>query len=408
MFINRSSREINLRILLFGPSYAGKGTTLRSIYQGLPEGAKGQLFSVDSGTERTLFFDFSPPGLGEIRGFRIRLHLYALSGEIAYQASAELILKNVDGVIFVADSQRERREENVYWRAELERCLRAQGRDPASVPLVFELNKHELSDAASQAELSAALGAQPYPSRSTNARSGEGVFDVLKAMTRALLLALKDERLSEVVLGPEESREALEFMARARLVGHYGEHLGETLAEYEAAVALPDGRRVIVVEHGPQEGRPFWTYATAGLSLRPQPAGGREPQLELLAYSPERSQGVADALIAVAHQIACSGAEEPPYQRHDTLDLEGLPLIHTSFVLAPAPETTDLLEFPAPQKNPENIRFTVAAGSEPVTFLQLLPVSAAELAEANAGGTPALLAKHRAQGRARSSGWSRT
>lgn len=151
MFINRSSREINLRVVLFGPSYAGKGTTLRSLYERLPEPARGRLLSVDSGTEHTLFFDFSPPGLGEIRGFRVRLHLYALSGEIAYLASAELVLKNVDGVIFVADSQPERLETNVYWRAELDRCLRAQGRDPASVPLVFQLNKGDLGSAEAEA-----------------------------------------------------------------------------------------------------------------------------------------------------------------------------------------------------------------------------------------------------------------
>lgn len=224
-------------------------------------------------------------------------------------------------------------------------------------------------------------------------------------LTRELLVALKEERLSEVVLSPEQSREALEFMARARLVGHYGEHFGETLAEYDAATPLPEGWRVIVVEHGPQEGRPYWTYATAGLSLRPQPAGGRQPQLELLAYSVERDQAVADALIAVAHQIARSGPEEAPYQCHDTLDLEGLSLIHSSFVLAPAPETDDLLEFPAPQKYPENIRFTVAAGPGPVSFVQLLPVSSAELEEANARGTPALLDRHRVEGRARTTGW---
>ncbi len=405
MFINRSSREINLRVVLFGPSFAGKGETLGYLYRGLPEAAKGRLISVDSGSERTLFFDFSPPGLGEIRGFRVRLHLYALSGEVRYLASPELILKGVDGVVFVADSQRERLETNVYWRAELDRCLRAQGRDPASVPLVFQLNKHRLSNAASQSELSAALGAMDHPILSTDALSGEGVFDVLKAITRQLLLALKDDRLHEVRFTPEESRQAADFMARARLVGHYGEHFGDTLAEYEAALPWPDGRRVIVVAHGPAEGRPYWTYATAGLSLKAQPAGGPQPQLELLAYAQEQNQRVADVLIAVAQQIAGSGEDEAPYKIYDTLDLEGLSLIHSTFVLAPAPEAPDLLEFPAPHKNPANIRFTVAAGAEPVTFVALVPVSPAELAEANALGTPALLEKQQAQGRARTAGW---
>ncbi len=404
MFINRSSREINLRVVYFGPSLAGKGQALRSIYDRLAPDSRGRLVTVEAAGDRTVYFDFSPANLGEIRGFRVRLHVYALTGPVHSAASPELILRGVDGVVMVADAQRARLDANIMWYEHLAQCLGQHGRALRDVPHVVQLNKSDLAGVSDADELRAALKLpEEVPIIAADAVRGAGVFDVLKTITKALLLALRDDRLQEAVLDDNARRDAGEFMARARVVGHYGEHLGETLAEYDAATTPPGVQRVIVVEHGPTGQRPYWTYATAGLSLRAQPAGGPEAHLELLAYAPRREQRVADVLMAIVQQILTSAPQEAAYKTFDTIDLRGLPLLHQTFVLAPPPESPALLTFPS--EHADDLRYSAVVGDVRVSFVHVRPVSARELDEANRAGTPQLLARHQAAGEAACAGW---
>src|SRR3954468_3099609 len=146
-FINYSSREINCKLVYYGPGLCGKTTNLQYIYGKTAPDAKGKMISLATETERTLFFDFLPLSLGEIRGFKTRFHLYTVPGQVFYDASRRLILKGVDGVIFVADSQESRFEANVEAIQNLRDNMKTYGYDLMAVPYVLQLNKRDLPTA---------------------------------------------------------------------------------------------------------------------------------------------------------------------------------------------------------------------------------------------------------------------
>src|SRR5574338_730885 len=146
-FINYSSREINCKIVYYGPGLCGKTTNLQWIYNKTNPDLKGKMISLATETERTLFFDFLPLALGQIRGFKTRFHLYTVPGQVFYDASRKLILKGVDGVVFVADSQEARLESNVESIRNLDKNLKEQGYDIATIPYVLQFNKRDLPTA---------------------------------------------------------------------------------------------------------------------------------------------------------------------------------------------------------------------------------------------------------------------
>ena len=152
-FINYLSREINCKIVYYGPGLCGKTTNLQYIYNKTNPEAKGKMISLATETERTLFFDFLPLSLGEIRGFRTRFHLYTVPGQVFYDASRKLILKGVDGVVFVVDSQIERMEANMESLENLATNLAEQGYALDKVPYVVQYNKRDLAHVASLEEL---------------------------------------------------------------------------------------------------------------------------------------------------------------------------------------------------------------------------------------------------------------
>jgi signal recognition particle receptor subunit beta len=191
-FINYSAREINCKLVYYGPGLCGKTTNLKHIYERTAEEAKGKMISLATETERTLFFDFLPLSLGEIRGFRTRFHLYTVPGQVFYDASRKLILKGVDGVVFVADSQEERFEANVESLENLRQNLREQGFEPAKVPMVIQYNKRDLPNAVPLADLREALNPDgKIQDFEAAAASGQGVFETLKALARLVLQELK-------------------------------------------------------------------------------------------------------------------------------------------------------------------------------------------------------------------------
>ena len=154
-FINYSSREINCKLVYYGPGLCGKTTNLHYIYAKTSPDAKGKMISLATETERTLFFDFLPLSLGEIRGFKTRFHLYTVPGQVFYDASRKLILKGVDGVVFVADSQIERMEANIESLENLRLNLTEQGYDLDKLPYVIQYNKRDLPNAAPMEQLRA-------------------------------------------------------------------------------------------------------------------------------------------------------------------------------------------------------------------------------------------------------------
>src|SRR5437667_6085604 len=147
-FINYASREINCKIVYYGPGLCGKTTNLQFIYDSTAAQAKGKLISLATETDRTLFFDFLPLELGTVRGFKTRFHLYTVPGQVFYDASRKLILKGVDGVVFVADSQRERMDANIESLWNLENNLKAQGYDLMKIPYVLQFLQRHMPTAA--------------------------------------------------------------------------------------------------------------------------------------------------------------------------------------------------------------------------------------------------------------------
>src|SRR5579862_7150347 len=146
-FINYMAREINCKLVYYGPGLCGKTTNLQYIYERTNPEAKGKMISLATETERTLFFDFLPLSLGEIRGFKTRFHLYTVPGQVFYDASRKLILKGVDGVIFVADSQEQRQDANFEALDNLQENLKEHNYDLMKIPYILQLNKRDLPNA---------------------------------------------------------------------------------------------------------------------------------------------------------------------------------------------------------------------------------------------------------------------
>jgi hypothetical protein len=190
-FINYASREINCKIVYYGPGLCGKTTNLQHIFESTAPQSRGKLISLATETDRTLFFDFMPLELGTVRGFKTRFHLYTVPGQVFYDASRKLILKGVDGVVFVADSQEERMDANVESLYNLEENLQTQGYDLMKLPYVLQLNKRDLPNVIPVEEITAELRRKEEPVVEAVASSGAGVFDTLKAVAKQVLTELR-------------------------------------------------------------------------------------------------------------------------------------------------------------------------------------------------------------------------
>ncbi len=190
-FINYSSREINCKIVYYGPGLCGKTTNLQFIYNKTNPDLKGKMISLATETERTLFFDFLPLALGQIRGFKTRFHLYTVPGQVFYDASRKLILKGVDGVVFVADSQIERMEANLESLDNLKLNLAEQGCELEKTPYIVQYNKRDLPNAAPLDEIRKLLNPTGAPDFEACATVGQGVFETLTAVARSVLRDLK-------------------------------------------------------------------------------------------------------------------------------------------------------------------------------------------------------------------------
>jgi mutual gliding-motility protein MglA len=190
-FINFAAREINCKIVYYGPGLGGKTTNLQWIFERTGDQQKGKMISLATETERTLFFDFLPIDLGTVRGFKTRIHLYTVPGQVFYDASRKLILRGVDGVVFVADSQEERMDANVEALENLQENLKEHSYDFNRIPYVLQLNKRDLPNAMPADTLKKELLKKEEPVIEAVAFQGVGVFETLKSVAKLVLIELK-------------------------------------------------------------------------------------------------------------------------------------------------------------------------------------------------------------------------
>ncbi len=190
-FINFPAREINCKLVYYGPGLGGKTANLQWIYDHTGQGQKGKMISLATETDRTLFFDFLPLDLGTVRGFKTRFHLYTVPGQVFYEASRKLILKGADGVVFVADSQEERMDANQETLENLQEHLREHSLSFATIPYVLQLNKRDLPNILTAEDLRRNLQMKGEPVVEAVAISGQGVFETLKELAKLVLAELK-------------------------------------------------------------------------------------------------------------------------------------------------------------------------------------------------------------------------
>lgn len=190
---NFANKEINCKIVYYGPGLCGKTTNLQYIFSKIGNNSKGKLISLATETDRTLFFDFMPLNLGKIRGFNVRFHLYTVPGQVYYNASRKLVLKGLDGVVFVADSQESRFDANIESLENLKENLSSHNFNLEQVPFVIQYNKQDLSNLSPISEMEQTLNYLKVPSFKSVAINGKGVFDTLKMISYLVLKKLKNQ-----------------------------------------------------------------------------------------------------------------------------------------------------------------------------------------------------------------------
>jgi signal recognition particle receptor subunit beta len=191
VFFNYSTMQMAAKVVYYGPGLCGKTTNLHYIYQHTTGESRGEMVSLETETDRTLFFDLLPIDVGSIAGFNTRIQLYTVPGQVFYNTTRKLVLKGVDGVVFVADSQRAMLQANVESFRNLEENLTEMGLAVDTLPLVLQFNKRDLADICTAEEMNAALNRYNWPFFEASAVTGQGVFETLKGISRFTLMSLK-------------------------------------------------------------------------------------------------------------------------------------------------------------------------------------------------------------------------
>lgn len=199
MFINNVSKEISVKIVYYGPGLSGKTTNLQYIYKNTDPSTRGEIVTIETETDRTFFFDLLPLNVGKIGGYRVRIHLTTVPGQVFYNVLRKLVLKGVDGIVFVADSQRPLLDSNLESLDNLQENLREYGLDFYSIPFVFQYNKRDLKNILTIEEMNQNLNPYGFPFIEASAIKGIGVFETLQEISR---LTLKD--VTRKILKPEE------------------------------------------------------------------------------------------------------------------------------------------------------------------------------------------------------------
>jgi len=255
--INYSAREVCCKIVYYGPGLSGKTTNLQYIHSKVPQDTRGKLISLATEADRTLYFDFLPINIGTINGFQAKFQLYTVPGQVYYNATRKLVLRGVDGLVFVADSQKDKMDENLESLANLEDNLREYGYNIAELPFVLQYNKRDLPGVMSMEELNARLNPRHVPVFEASATLGNGVFDTLKMIIKLVL-----DKAKSSSAGAMSKRPAA--VARPAL---------------PAEVAYPEPVRVapVLKDEGAAAGAAEPQLVTAGPSARPQGAAQPAP-----------------------------------------------------------------------------------------------------------------------------------
>lgn len=234
-FINYINKEINAKIVYYGPGLSGKTTNILYIHKKLTPESRGKLVSLATQTDRTLFFDFLPISIGEINGFKVRFHLYTVPGQIFYNTTRKMVLKGVDGVVFVADSQKQMLEDNIESLKNLEDNLNDYGIDINSIPMVIQYNKRDLENAMDLEELHLHLNKRKVPFFSAVAVEGKGVLETLMTICKMVI-----KRLSEL---QKKGQENTEFESEEKTQIHQEEDRRDYLPEdySDSALEILDG-----------------------------------------------------------------------------------------------------------------------------------------------------------------------
>ncbi|ACH39327.1 GTP-binding domain protein [Citrifermentans bemidjiense Bem] len=207
--VNQAKREINAKIVFFGPAQAGKATSLKHVFNKLKPEFRGAMKVMNVQDARMLFFDFTPPGEGNVDGYKVRFHLYTVSGSNVDPAAWKMVLKGVDGVVFVADSAPQQQEQNRRSMDDLVAFLQSYGQSLVSVPTVLQLNKSDLPDAAAVADLERSLNPSRLPSFRASSQNGEGVLQALMSLVKTVLTGLKSSG-AEGITGSEGLQRVVE------------------------------------------------------------------------------------------------------------------------------------------------------------------------------------------------------
>jgi len=208
--INYANKEINAKIVYYGPGLSGKTTNIQYIFQRLKPEHRGKLITLPTQTDRTLFFDFLPVEIPDVKGFTTRFHLYTVPGQVFYNATRKMVLKGVDGIVFVADSQKEKLDDNIDSLKNLEENLNEYGKSIKTLPFVFQYNKRDLKEINTASELNRRLNSMAYPSIEAIATTGKGVMETLSNISRMVLRHLKDSYESQKILRYTETETAAE------------------------------------------------------------------------------------------------------------------------------------------------------------------------------------------------------
>lgn len=191
-FINPREKSVNCKIAYFGPAAAGKTTSLNCIYEKTSPGRRGQMITLSKAEDRTLFFDFLPLSLGKVKDYTVRIHLYTVPGQVIYDSSRSIILKGVDGVIFIVDSQIEKMEENLESWKNLQKSLKGSGVDFRTIPIALQYNKRDLTNRMPPPELRELFNDRDLPEFETVATEGRQVMECFQSVAKKVLQELKN------------------------------------------------------------------------------------------------------------------------------------------------------------------------------------------------------------------------